>query len=239
MALGDELRADDDVEAALRHIVELLPQPLHGVDQIARQDQDARAGKQLGRLLLQPLDAGADRDEAALRLALRALLRRRHRVAAMVANQPPLEAVIDQPGVAVRARHAVAAGVAQRQRREAAAVEEQQRLLAALERDLHRFGQSRRDEASARRPLACAGRSLRPTADAGRRTARADADARSGRAWRSPRSRPTASRRRARSESWSRARAPPPCRGRDSARRPPACRPDRAPHRPRSDPRSA
>ena len=41
-----------------------------------------------------------------------------------------------------------------RQRREAAAVEEQQRLLAALQRDLHRLGQPRRDEAPARRPLA-------------------------------------------------------------------------------------
>ena len=66
VALGDELRADDDVEAALRHVVELLAQPLDGFDQIARQHQDARAGKQLGRLLLQPLDAGTDRDEAVL-----------------------------------------------------------------------------------------------------------------------------------------------------------------------------
>ena len=48
----------------------------------------------------------------------------------------------------------MAAGVAQRQRRKAAAVEEQQRLLAALERDLHRFGEPRRDEAPARRPFA-------------------------------------------------------------------------------------
>ena len=48
----------------------------------------------------------------------------------------------------------MAAGVAQRQRRKAAAVEEQQRLLAALERDLHGFGEARRDEAPARRALA-------------------------------------------------------------------------------------
>ena len=113
VALGDELRADHDVEAALRDVVELLPQPLHGVDQIAGEHEDARAGKQLGRLLLQPLDAGTDGDEAALRVALRALLRQRHRIAAVVADQPPLEAMIDQPGVAVRAGHAVAAGVAQ------------------------------------------------------------------------------------------------------------------------------
>ena len=86
--------------------------------------------------------------------AFRALLGRRHRVAAVVADQPPPEAVIDQPGVAVRTGHAVAAGVAQGQRREAAAVEEQQRLLAALERKLDGLGEPRRDEAAARRPLA-------------------------------------------------------------------------------------
>ena len=60
MALGDQLRADDDVEAALRHVVEFLAQALHRFHQIARQHQDARAGKQLGRFLFQPLDAGAD-----------------------------------------------------------------------------------------------------------------------------------------------------------------------------------
>ena len=171
--------------------------------------------------------------------ALRALLRRRHREAAVVADQPPPEAVIDQPGVAVLAGEPMAAGVAQRQRREAAAVEEQQRLLAALQRDLHRLGEPRRDEAPARRASRGADRSPRPTADAGRRTAPADADARSGRAARSPRFRPTASPRRARSGFSARARAPPPCRGRGSARRPPACRRGRAPHRRRSSPRSA
>ena len=72
----------------------------------------------------------------------------------MVADQPLAEAVIDQPGVAIRALQPEAAGAAERERRIAAAVEEQQRLLAALERDLHRFGQPRRDEAAARRAFA-------------------------------------------------------------------------------------
>ena len=116
-------------------------------------------GKQLGHLLVQPLDAGTDRDEAVLRLAFRTLRRQRHRKAAMVADQPPPEAMIDQPGVAIRAGQTEAAGVAERQRRIAAAVEEQQRLLAALERDLHGFGEPRRDEAPARRAFAPAGRS--------------------------------------------------------------------------------
>ena len=108
-------------------------------------------GKQLGRLLLQPLDAGSDRDEQLGRLAVRALRRRRHREAAMVAHQPAPEAVIDQPGVAIRAGDAEAALPAERERRKAAAIEEQQRLLAALERALHRLGEPRRDVAAARR----------------------------------------------------------------------------------------
>ena len=72
----------------------------------------------------------------------------------MVAHQPPLEAVIDQPGVAIRALQAEAAGAAERERRVAAAIEEQQRLLAAFERVLHSFRQPRRDEAAARRAFA-------------------------------------------------------------------------------------
>ena len=48
----------------------------------------------------------------------------------------------------------MAASIAERQRRKAAAVEEQQRLFAALERDFHGFGETRRDEAPARRSLA-------------------------------------------------------------------------------------
>ncbi len=62
--------------------------------------------------------------------------------------------MIDQPGVAVRAGKAEAAGAAERERRIAAPVEEQQRLLAALERDLDRLGEPRRDIAAARRALA-------------------------------------------------------------------------------------
>ena len=112
------------------------------------------SGKQLRRLLLQPLDAGTDRRERFHRLAFRALVRQRHREAAVMADQPPAEAVIDQPGVAVRTGEPMPAGAAERERRKAAAVEEQQRLLAALDRGLHRLGEPRRDEAPARRALA-------------------------------------------------------------------------------------
>ncbi len=72
----------------------------------------------------------------------------------MVADELPAKAVIDQPGVAVRAGEAKAAGAAQSQRRVAAAIEKEQRLLAALDRGLHRAGERRRNEAARRRALA-------------------------------------------------------------------------------------
>ena len=85
------------------------------------------SGKQLGSLFLQPLDAGTDGDEA-----YRSRAHFGHasgggmREAAMMADQPPPEAMIDQPGIAIRACEAMPAGAAQRERRIAAAIEEQQ-----------------------------------------------------------------------------------------------------------------
>ena len=153
MALGDELGADDNVELALRDVVEFFAQALDGGDEIGRQHQHARAGKQFAHFFFEPLDAGADGGKRIRRLAVRAIGRMRHGEAAVVADQLAAEAVIDQPGVAVRTGKAKAAGAAQGQRRVAAAVQEQQRLLAAPDRGLHRAGERRRDEAAGRRPL--------------------------------------------------------------------------------------
>src|SRR6478672_4006029 len=127
MALGHQLRADDQFEAALRDVVEFRAQPL---------------------------DAGADGGEAVGGVTVRTFRRRRHREAAMMADQPFAEAVIDQPGIAIRALQAEAAGTAERERRIAAAG-----------------------------PRA-ASRWLRPSADARRRSARANAHAGSVRAGR-------------------------------------------------------
>src|SRR5262249_19120150 len=69
MALGDELGADDEIETPLRHVIEFGAQPLDRFHEIARQDQDAAPWKQLGGLVLKPLDARADGDETLGRLA--------------------------------------------------------------------------------------------------------------------------------------------------------------------------
>ncbi len=58
--------------------------------------------------------------------------------------------MLDQPGVAVRALQPKPALPAQGKRRVAAAIEEQQGLLLALERERDRLRQPRRDEAAAR-----------------------------------------------------------------------------------------
>ena len=78
-------------------------------------------------LLGEALDAGADGDEALGVAAVRAVLRPRLGVAAVVAEQDAAEAVLDEPGRAVRAPEAAAAGAAEGQRGIAAAVEEEQR----------------------------------------------------------------------------------------------------------------
>src|SRR6185295_15112271 len=79
----------------------------------------------------------------------RADIRARHREAAMVTDQALAKSVIDQPGVANGAGKTVAAGATQRQWSVAATVEEQQRLLALLDRKPDLLGQRRRDEAAA------------------------------------------------------------------------------------------
>ena len=115
-------------------------------------------GKALEHLLLQPLHARPAGDQALLRAAIRAGVRPPLLVAAMMADEDAAEAVLDQPGRAVRAGHAVAAGAAERQRRIAAAVEEEQRLLAARERLGDRRDERRRQPAAALRRVLRAGR---------------------------------------------------------------------------------
>ena len=80
------------------------------------------------------LDARPAGDEMVERAAFRAGVRALFVMAAMVADELAAKAVLDQPARAVRALEAMAADAAERQRRIAAPVEEQQRLLAALQR---------------------------------------------------------------------------------------------------------
>src|SRR5581483_1417999 len=85
---------------------------------------------------------------------MRAGMRTAHREAAMVTDQTLAKAMIDQPGIADGTGEAVPAGAAKRERRIAAAVEEQKRLFAPFDCKANLFRQSWRDEAAARRRFA-------------------------------------------------------------------------------------
>src|SRR5690242_5690167 len=130
VTFGDKLRADNEIETALGHVVEFLPQPFDGFDHIAGQHQDACLRKEFCRLLFETFDPRTDCSKAIGRMTVRAFRRRRHRKAAVVTDQPPLEAMIDQPGIAIRTLQPESASPAQRERRIAATIEKQKRLLA-------------------------------------------------------------------------------------------------------------
>ena len=148
-ALGDDLGADHQVDLALGDPAHRLGGGVRARQGVAGHHQDARVGEGGAGLLGDPLHAGADRGQAVLGAAGRAVHRHRLGVAAMMAGELAAGAVLDQPGGAVRALDAVAAGAAQRQGRVAASVEEQHRLLGAVQGAGHRLDQRRRQEAAA------------------------------------------------------------------------------------------
>ena len=150
MALGDHLRADQDVDLAGVHRAELgleraLPARAVGVD-----PGDPRPGQQRRDLLLEPLGAAADRRDVGI-AAIRAASRHRVGEAAVVAAQGPVLLVEDAPGAAVRAAALPAALAAVQHRGVAAPVEEDQALLAAGDPRLDRRDQ-RRGERGGRAP---------------------------------------------------------------------------------------
>ena len=141
VALGDELRADDDVGLALGDRLQLEPQPPDAAQHVRGQHDGARVGKMPDDLFGDPFDARAAGDQMVERAAFRTGIGTVLAMAAMVADKLAAEAVLDQPARAVGTLEAMAAGAAERQRRIAAPVEEQQRLLAALA-DCRSYGRS-------------------------------------------------------------------------------------------------
>ena len=114
MTFGDELGANDEIEASLRHVVEFLAKTLDRFDQITRQNQDASLRKKFARFLFKPFDTGTNRSKAIGSVAIRTFRRRRHRKSTVMTDQPSLEAVVNQPGVAIRTLQTKSAGTAQR-----------------------------------------------------------------------------------------------------------------------------
>ena len=132
VALGDDLGPDQQIVAPLGHRLGELGRGARAGQQIADHQRRPRCRKALRHLLEQALDPRPARHQGAGRQAFRAAGRHRLGVAAMMAQEAAGKAMLDQPGGAVRALKAMAAGAAQGQGRVAAAIEEQQRLLAGV-----------------------------------------------------------------------------------------------------------
>ena len=140
MALGDELRADDEIMHTLRHFADGVFQQA-APRQIARQNGEARLGKPLHHFLGQSFDPRPAGHELARCRAFGTLGRYRLGVTAMMAHQLFAEPVLHQRGGAIGTIDAMSAGAAQGQRRIAAPIEEEQSLVAAIEGFGHRLGQ--------------------------------------------------------------------------------------------------
>jgi hypothetical protein len=137
VALGQHLRADQDVGLA-PWMGRAAPASADACARLSRSTRSTRAcGKQLGQRFLQPLRAAAEGLDV-LVAAARAGTRHRLLRAAVVAAQAAVHQVHHQVGRAAGAAADPAAGRAGQHRRVAAAVEEHQALLAALERSRDR-----------------------------------------------------------------------------------------------------
>src|SRR3954466_12408903 len=154
VAFRDKLGTDHDVDAALRDVPEFLTYALDRRDEIAGEHENTPVGEERMRLFLEPLHAGPAGYKRVRRVALGAGGRWRGADGAVMRDKLALETVVDQPRVALRALQTKSARAAKRKRRIAAAVEKQERLIAALQRGLHDAGKPRRDEAAARRTFA-------------------------------------------------------------------------------------
>ena len=106
-------------------------------------------GKTRRDLFGEPLDTRPDGDQAVDGTAGGTSTWPPFGVAAMVAEEDAAEAMFDQPGRAVRALETVAAGPAEGQRRVAAPVEKEKRLLFSFKGLRDRLDHRRRQEAAA------------------------------------------------------------------------------------------
>ena len=155
--LGDHLGADQHVDLARVHRRQPRLQRALDACGVGVDAADAGAGQQRGDLLLELLGAAAQRRDIGV-AAVRAGARHALGEAAVVAAQRAVGLVEDAPCAAVRAAALPATGAAVQHRRVAAAVEQQQALLAARDALLDRRLQRRRQHrglraARARQPV--------------------------------------------------------------------------------------
>jgi hypothetical protein len=142
MALGNELSTDDEIEAPRSHVIELLPQSLDGLHEVAGEHQAAGLGKQLRGFLLESFDPWSNGRKAFGGMTIRAFSGWRDRVPTVVTDKTSLETMIDQPGVAIRTLQPETARTTQCQRGVTAAIEKQQCLFASSQRNRYSLGKA-------------------------------------------------------------------------------------------------
>ena len=117
VALGDQLRADDDLERPVGDVFEFSPQSFHAAGKIRRQNQRARIRKELRDFVGQPFDSGSAGSERIGRFAFGAHIGPALHMAAMMAHERATETVLHQPCGAIGTLKAMSTGAAQGKRR--------------------------------------------------------------------------------------------------------------------------
>jgi len=138
VTLGEHLRADQDIDLARVDALAHVGKGALAPRAVAIDALDARLRKALGERSLEPLRAVADGNEVHV-AAVGTAAREPVGVTAMVTAQIRRLAMHDEPRAAARTSRLPAAGGAQERDREAAPVDENERLLAAREAGGDRF----------------------------------------------------------------------------------------------------
>ena len=143
---GDHLRADDHLRAATAHFLEERRMRALGTHRVAVESHQRRAGDSSAHIVLDALRTHAEMPDARAP-ALRAHRRRCGATAAAMADQRAVD-VIGEGDLARGARRDVAAVAAEHDRREPAAVEVEDGLLAARDCAPQRDGERARERAA-------------------------------------------------------------------------------------------
>ena len=147
MPLGHQLGANDDIGLARSDGGNLRLERARTAKHIRAKRGNARMREKCGRLFAQPLDPGANSGQSPLDMAGGAGIGHGFGFAALVAQEAFQKPVLDHPRIAVIAADLVATGPAQRDRRIAAAIDEQKRLFARRNTRVYRRLQRRRNPA--------------------------------------------------------------------------------------------
>ena len=130
MALGHQLRADDNIRAALRYLFDMRFHRAGRTIQIRGQNSDPSVRKQFCDLFAHTFHTGSDSAQTILGFTAGALGRHRLGLAALMAHQTFEKAMFHHARIAVITANLMPASATQGDRGIATPIEENQRLFA-------------------------------------------------------------------------------------------------------------